>query len=94
MRAAQPHYSLPITTQRIPRKGAKVERKRTVTRMTLLTTISNYYHDYLPHYELSLFERLLLIWAFIACGFVIVLQLAQSWADPQPRWTVLDERTK
>ncbi|RYO89396.1 hypothetical protein DL766_010423 [Monosporascus sp. MC13-8B] len=51
-------------------------------------------YGYLPHYELSLLQRMSLIWAFIACGLVIALQIAQSWAEPRPRWTLLDERNK
>lgn len=57
----------------------------------LITTIAAHYF---PHYELSLFQRLLLVWAFTACGLVIVLQIAQSWADPRPQWTVVNEKSK
>ncbi|KAI1256616.1 hypothetical protein MGN70_001741 [Eutypa lata] len=56
--------------------------------------MTNLLSTYLPHYELSLFQRLLLVWAFTACGFVIVFQVALSWADPRPQWTVLNERSK
>ena len=50
----------------------------------------------LPHHDegISLLQRLLLVWCFLACGFVIALQIAQSWADPRPRWTVVDERNR
>ncbi|KAK7754482.1 hypothetical protein SLS62_003502 [Diatrype stigma] len=57
----------------------------------LITTITAHYF---PHYELSLLQRLLLVWAFTACGLVIVLQIAQSWADPRPQWTVVNEKSK
>ncbi|KAK8062885.1 hypothetical protein PG997_014982 [Apiospora hydei] len=49
---------------------------------------------YVPHYELSLLDRMLLIWLFIGSAFVVVLQVSQSWMEPRPRWTVLDERSK
>ncbi|RYP76246.1 hypothetical protein DL771_001865 [Monosporascus sp. 5C6A] len=56
--------------------------------------MANLLNAYLPHYELSLLQRMSLIWAFIACGLVIALQIAQSWAEPRPLWTLLDERNK
>ncbi|ORY61402.1 uncharacterized protein BCR38DRAFT_487153 [Pseudomassariella vexata] len=49
---------------------------------------------YLPQYELSLFQRLLLIWLFIATGLVLALQASQSVADPRPRWTLLNKEQK
>ncbi|RYP26556.1 hypothetical protein DL768_011696 [Monosporascus sp. mg162] len=56
--------------------------------------MTNLLYAYLPHYELSLLQRMSLIWAFIACGLVIALQIAQSWAEPRPRWTLLSERNR
>ncbi|KAK6836337.1 hypothetical protein PG995_005868 [Apiospora arundinis] len=49
---------------------------------------------YLPQHELSLLDRMLLIWLFIGSAFVVVFQVSQSWMEPRPRWTVIDERSK
>jgi hypothetical protein len=43
--------------------------------------------SFLPAYELSLFQRLLLIWLFIICGLVLGLQASQHYADkPSKKW--------
>ncbi|KAI0133449.1 hypothetical protein BJ170DRAFT_163181 [Xylariales sp. AK1849] len=49
---------------------------------------------YFPQQDLSLLQRMLLIWAFVASAFVIVVQISQSWAEPRPRWTVTTSETK
>lgn len=42
---------------------------------------------YFPEQDLSLLQRMLLIWAFIASGLVVSVQISQSWAEPRPAWT-------
>jgi hypothetical protein len=43
--------------------------------------------SFLPAYELSLLQRLLLIWLFIICGLVLGLQASQHYAEnPSKRW--------
>lgn len=50
--------------------------------------------SYFPQQELSLLQRILLIWVFIACGLVVAIQASQSYAEPRPRWTLITEKTK
>jgi hypothetical protein len=50
--------------------------------------------EHLPYYELSLFQRIAIIWAFIAGGILTGYQLSQLVAENTPRWVVLDSRTK
>lgn len=50
--------------------------------------------SYFPQQELSLFQRILLIWAFIAFGLVIALQASQSYTEPRPRWTLTTGKNK
>ncbi|KAI0174509.1 hypothetical protein BJ166DRAFT_150257 [Pestalotiopsis sp. NC0098] len=50
--------------------------------------------SYFPPQELSLLQRILLIWVFIACGLVVAIQASQSYAEPRPRWTLITEKTK
>jgi hypothetical protein len=42
---------------------------------------------YFPQQDLSLLHRILLIWAFIASGLVVAVQISHSWTEPRPRWT-------
>lgn len=43
--------------------------------------------SFLPTYELSLFQRLLLIWLFIICGLVLAVQASQRYAqNPSKKW--------
>jgi hypothetical protein len=43
-------------------------------------------------YELTLFQRILLIWVFIACGLVLALQAAQQHVErPWARWKLTAE---
>ncbi|KAH8666533.1 hypothetical protein BX600DRAFT_461955 [Xylariales sp. PMI_506] len=49
---------------------------------------------YLPEVELTLFHRMGLIWLFIIAGLVVALQVSQSWAEPRPQWTVIDQHSR
>lgn len=65
--------------------------------MSLVTAylLPHHGYGYSYYYEQpSLLQRILLIWCFVLCGLVICFQIAQSWAHPRPRWTVLDDKTK
>ncbi|KAJ9142434.1 hypothetical protein NKR23_g7268 [Pleurostoma richardsiae] len=48
----------------------------------------------LPHYELSLLQRMLLIWVFIIGGLVIGFQAGQQYAEAPKSWTRLTKETK
>ncbi|KAH6647870.1 hypothetical protein BKA67DRAFT_399973 [Truncatella angustata] len=50
--------------------------------------------SYFPQQDLSLFQRMLLIWAFIFSGFVLSFKASQTYAEPRPRWTVMTEHNK
>ncbi|KAK9770059.1 hypothetical protein SCAR479_13248 [Seiridium cardinale] len=50
--------------------------------------------SYFPEQELSLLQRILLIWAFVASGLVIAVQASQSYAEPRPRWTLVQGNNK
>lgn len=50
--------------------------------------------SFLPDYELSLLQRMLLIWLFILCGFVISFQLSQQYAERPPSWVRLNKETR
>ncbi|KAI1846230.1 hypothetical protein JX265_010607 [Neoarthrinium moseri] len=47
-----------------------------------------------PPQDLSLLQRMIFIWVFIASGLVVTVQVSQSWADPRPRWTVVTPENK
>ncbi|KAH8903519.1 hypothetical protein BR93DRAFT_931118 [Coniochaeta sp. PMI_546] len=43
-------------------------------------------------YELSLVQRMLLIWLFILCGLVLALQAAKQYVErPAPKWRLTAE---
>ncbi|KAH7311686.1 hypothetical protein B0I35DRAFT_411849 [Stachybotrys elegans] len=44
--------------------------------------------------HLTLFQRILFVWAFIAVGLVICFQLASFVADEPPRWTRLTKENR
>jgi hypothetical protein len=48
----------------------------------------------LPSYELTLFHRILLIWAWMGCGLLVSFQLAQQTAAQPYAWTRLTDRTR
>jgi hypothetical protein len=48
----------------------------------------------LPHYELSLLQRISLIWLFILCGLVVSFQLSQRYAERPAAWVRLNKETK
>lgn len=48
----------------------------------------------LPMYELSLLQRMLLIWLFIACGLVLGAQASQHYAENPSRSWFLTKDTK
>ena len=50
--------------------------------------------DLLPYYELSMMQRMLLIWLFILCGFVLAFHVSQQVAERPRPWTQLSKQTK
>jgi hypothetical protein len=49
---------------------------------------------FLPPVELTIFHRIVLIWAWIAAGLLISFQLSQQYSDRPFAWTKLNDRTR
>lgn len=48
----------------------------------------------IPQYELSMMQRVLLIYAFIFCGMTIGFRAAQQYTERPYPWTQLNDRTR
>ncbi|TPX15427.1 uncharacterized protein E0L32_004407 [Thyridium curvatum] len=50
--------------------------------------------QFMATYELSLFQRIMVIWLFVICGLFISFHIAQQWTEKPYAWARLTEKTR
>lgn len=50
--------------------------------------------QFVATYELSLFQRIMVIWLFVICGLFISFHIAQQWTEKPYAWARLTEKTR